>query len=298
MEEINLNCGVYQIRNIVTNYCYDGQSIHLKERPKQHWRTLKNNKHKNTYLQRSYNKWGKEFFIFEILIYCVPEKLTYYEQLFYDINKAHGLSYNVRKCVNSNKGMKHSDESCKRMSESHKGQIPWNKGIPTSEETRKRLSESLKGRTPWNKGIECSEEAKEKISKTKKGQIPWNKGGRGLQVAWNITKKEVVLDILTLLKDGVSVAKIIKKTNVDKSTIYRIKNGYYNKIYNLPPEKWNPVDTKGKNNWRIIKKEIVLQIVKMLNDDISVKNISKELEVSPNTIYKAKKGFYDDIYDL
>jgi len=32
-------------------------------------------------------------------------------------------------------------------------QIAWNKGISHSEETRKKISETLKGHTPWNKGL-------------------------------------------------------------------------------------------------------------------------------------------------
>jgi len=46
------------------------------------------------------------------------------------------------------------------MSESAKGKFK-------SEDTKKKMSESHKGRTAWNKGIPCSEETKNKISKSK-----------------------------------------------------------------------------------------------------------------------------------
>jgi hypothetical protein len=54
----------------------------------------------------------------------------------------------------------YSELTLKRMSESHKNQIPWNVGISPSIETRKRISVSMKEknksrppRIPWNKGL-------------------------------------------------------------------------------------------------------------------------------------------------
>lgn len=109
-------------------------------------------------------------------------------------------------------GFCHSDETKKKISEAHKGKLPWNKGVPQSEEVKNKLRKSLKGRTPWNKGIKgikspmkgkkhteesknkmsksrigkpapwnskpMSEETKIKISESKKGQVPPNKGKR------------------------------------------------------------------------------------------------------------------------
>lgn len=49
----------------------------------------------------------------------------------------------------------------------------WNKGIPHTEETKKLMSELRKGKAPWNKGKpgiqKHSEEVKEKIAKAKQG---------------------------------------------------------------------------------------------------------------------------------
>jgi hypothetical protein len=45
-------------------------------------------------------------------------------------------------------GYKFSDESRKKMSESHKGQIPANKGVPLTKEQRDKISRYLKG-TRW-----------------------------------------------------------------------------------------------------------------------------------------------------
>ena len=158
MNEINLNCGVYQIRNIITSVRYSGQSIHLKGRPGQHWNKLKKNKHDNQYLQNSYNKHGRDSFVFEILIYCVPKDLIYYEQLFCDIDKAHGLSYNIRECVESNRGLKHTEETKKNISISKMGH-------EVSDEVRAILSDKNKGNVPPNKGVSHTEKTKELMKK-------------------------------------------------------------------------------------------------------------------------------------
>lgn len=56
------------------------------------------------------------------------------------------------------------------LKEFKKGQIPWNKGIEHSEETRKKISEALKGKPGPNLGKKLSNETKEKISKANKGR--------------------------------------------------------------------------------------------------------------------------------
>lgn len=54
-----------------------------------------------------------------------------------------------------------SDEHRKKLSESHKGQIPWNKGKAT-------------GHVPWNKGLVGIHLSRK--TEFKKGMTPWNKG--------------------------------------------------------------------------------------------------------------------------
>jgi len=55
---------------------------------------------------------------------------------------------------------------------------------------------------------------------------------------------------------------------------------------------------KGINNPKTISKETVLNILELLNNGISVTEISKRVNVSNFAIYKIKKGGYDNIYDL
>jgi len=65
-------------------------------------------------------------------------------------------------------GLKHSEESIKKMCLSQKGNIAWNKGKKNylSDEVRLKMKENMKGRIPWNKGKKgCF--SKETISKMK-----------------------------------------------------------------------------------------------------------------------------------
>ena len=84
-----------------------------------------------------------------------PEELIFLSN--FDHNSLH------HKGKTSYKGFKHSDETKKKISEVHKGKIPWNKGKKNTEETRKKISEALKGKkntriknTHWfNNGVIC-----------------------------------------------------------------------------------------------------------------------------------------------
>lgn len=100
------------------------------------------------------------------------------------------------------KGVKLSDETKKKISESKRGKPAWNKGIKATDEQRKRMSELRKGLPCPRKGVKLTIEQKQRISESvkklwddpeyrenikskKKGHTPWNKGKKGLQVAWN-----------------------------------------------------------------------------------------------------------------
>jgi hypothetical protein len=57
-----------------------------------------------------------------------------------------------------------------------KGYVGWNKGIPHTEEAKRKISEATKGRIPHNKNIPHTEETKQKISKANKGKTSYWKG--------------------------------------------------------------------------------------------------------------------------
>ena len=68
------------------------------------------------------------------------------------------------------KGKQHSEETRKKMSETHKGKPTWNKGKHLSEDTRKKISEAKNGENNPMFGKHHSAEARKKISEAKNGE--------------------------------------------------------------------------------------------------------------------------------
>ena len=155
-------CGVYKITNIKNNKCYIGSSINIVRRWGEHKRQLKNNKHANTHLQKSWNKHGENSFLFETIEFVKDEKnLINREQYYLDEVKKYDskLLYNICPMAYSALGFKHSNETKNKMSESHKGLVHKKDTIikmiknknKQSEHTKNKLSEINKGRISQNK---------------------------------------------------------------------------------------------------------------------------------------------------
>lgn len=66
-ENIEHKPGVYQIRNLINGIVYIGSAVDLYQRMHGHFSNLRNKKHHTVKLQRSWNKYGEENFVFEIL---------------------------------------------------------------------------------------------------------------------------------------------------------------------------------------------------------------------------------------
>jgi len=95
--------GIYKITNIVNNKCYIGQSISIKNRWWDHENLLTRNKHHSFHLQRSWNKYGKENFKFEILEICPDEELNEKEIKFVNLYKVNDrkFGYNINEAGNA-----------------------------------------------------------------------------------------------------------------------------------------------------------------------------------------------------
>ena len=95
-------CAVYQIKNIKNNKVYIGSSKDIGSRWAEHKRDLKVGVHRNQHLQKSYNKYGKNNFVFEILEYIDDINIQYErEQWWINFKNAcnDNYGYNIQNIV-------------------------------------------------------------------------------------------------------------------------------------------------------------------------------------------------------
>ena len=133
---MKMKSGIYIILNTETKDRYVGQAANLDKRFKEHIKTLKGNYHCNAYLQRSFNKYGLQSFIFNVIEYCDVDCLTAQEQFWIDQLQP---EYNAAPVAGSMLNYKHTDEARANMSKAHIGKKQH------SEEHKRKLSERMKG---------------------------------------------------------------------------------------------------------------------------------------------------------
>ena len=156
-----MNCGVYQIRNIINGHRYIGSSVNIKKRFANHKQSLMGCIHKNDHLQNAFYKYGMENFSFEILLFTDNGNHLFYEQMLINYLKP---EYNISPNVSAPMlGRKQTESAKIKISIGNKGKI-------ISAETREKISLSQKG----NKhclGRKLSEEAKDRIGKANSGRV-------------------------------------------------------------------------------------------------------------------------------
>jgi len=176
---------IYKITNKLNNKVYIGQTVQsLKDRLNHHFRSSPNSP-----MFRARKKHGKENFSIEEIdtaqtLEELNEKEIYWIAFYHSTNREKG--YNLMS-GGGNKG-KHSEESKKKMSESHKaGMTEERKNLISektklgmTEEVRKKISEVQKGRKHSaeliekriapRRGYKWTEESKKKSSETQKGR--------------------------------------------------------------------------------------------------------------------------------
>lgn len=163
--------GIYQIRNLINSKIYIGSSVCIEKRWKWHKSRLRNSTHSNIHLQRSWDKYGSENFVFEILesvtilttenkkefkIRLVNDREQYYldsilfaQEFIRRENKLfEKLGYNINPSAHSTLGTNVSDETKLKISESLIGKLSGDKnpnfGNIMCTESRKKISDFRK----------------------------------------------------------------------------------------------------------------------------------------------------------
>ena len=201
-----INYSVYKITNKTTNQCYIGVDSYYPRRVKQHQRDLKNNKHKNKYLQNSYNKYMKESFTFELLKSCNSRNEMLNEEI-NSIKYFNSLQTGFNHTIGGEGsfGYKHSKKSISKMSS-------WKRII--TDEWRNNISKATKG-VKKKKGI-------------KRVNHPnYNKWLGGEKHPVSKFKQIEIDNMRNLYCKGVSLKELSIKYNTSKTYICNIVNNLF-----------------------------------------------------------------------
>ena len=162
---MTIDCGVYMIEHIASGKKYIGSAAKsISRRWSSHRSSLRNGKHKNSHLQRAWDKYGEDAFVFRIIEPCLPEHATGVEQVFIDYYKSTDPEFGYNNCptAGSRFGSKASNETKAKQSTRMMG----NKlsiGYKHTAESRAKNSLSHMGHKP-------SAEARAKIGAASKGR--------------------------------------------------------------------------------------------------------------------------------
>jgi group I intron endonuclease len=102
------NSSIYKITNLINDKCYIGSAIDPKTRFYVHKSHLRKNKHHSILLQRAWNKYGENSFIFEVIEECPADDLIIREQYYIDTIEP---VYNIARIAGNCLGVKFSKES-------------------------------------------------------------------------------------------------------------------------------------------------------------------------------------------
>lgn len=158
-------CGIYWIKNIINNKKIIGQSKDIERRWFDHKKLLRHNKHFNSYLQSSWNKYSEQNFNFEIIFLCPIENLDNEEIRFIKEYQTNNKEYGYNLNNGGNRPVM-SEETRKKISESKTGKArPDMRKECLSEERLKQMRKLWAGGNNPQFG-KVSEETKQKIRET------------------------------------------------------------------------------------------------------------------------------------
>ena len=245
-------CCIYRILNIVNQKIYVGSAICFITRRYKHLHELRHNKHSNSKLQRAYNKYGEENFIFEILekVENKNDLINIEQKFIYLLNPF----YNICRIASSRLGVKASQITKNKQRISKLNQ---------SQETKNKISNTLK-----LKKIKRTLEEKNRISLKLKG-IPFTEShkdniSKSLKIYSNnrtISHKKNLLKSLINNKHFLG----LKHTDEYKEYMSDYKTNY-----------WNNLKSKGIGGKKVIQYDLNGNYIKTWN---YITHAQKELKI-------------------
>ena len=101
--------GIYRITCNANQKFYIGSAVDIRVRWNRHRYDLRKGQHKNAYLQSSWNKYGEDTFIFDIVEHVTEiDKIVTTEQHWLDTTRCYDrtIGFNTRRVAESNRGIK------------------------------------------------------------------------------------------------------------------------------------------------------------------------------------------------
>lgn len=301
--------GIYKIENMETGDFYIGSSSKLKERLRKHKRYLRKGIHGNEFLQRSFDKYGKDAFQFAIIEseFSEIETLRDREQFFIDkLEPTYNLIRDVSRRRKTSEEIQRITEGTRKALKKGKGRakltvsdvleikkllketdIPQPKIAEEFNISRNRISGINCGRN-WSyiTGIEYPSRIREDEGKGEK-----NNGSL-------LTKKEVE-KIVDLLKDSnLAFSTIGEKFGVNEVAIRGIQEGRtWNHITGIQKhdrirDTWGEIRTcNGKKvNSKLTESEVEKIKELLKNSDLSYREIAKQFDISTSSVGNIKRG--------
>lgn len=160
--------GIYVIKNIHNGKKYIGSSKNIENRFKIHKRYLRIGKHPNIHLQRAWDLYGEESFMFEIMEICFDENILKVEQSYFDLIDDWTQYYNISKDASGGDNIYNHPDRDSIVEKCTNVLLEYNMNLP--EEERKRRSENMYGEKNINFGGKCNnnDDVKKKMSENNK----------------------------------------------------------------------------------------------------------------------------------
>ena len=165
-----MTSGIYRIENKQDEMEYIGSAVNIEKRWRKHRFLLRGNRHDNIHLQRAWNKYGEDSFVFTVLEEVNTDELLIVEQKHLDALFIQGNCYNIAlNAVASMLGCTHTDDARRKMSEAQMGNQRM-RGYKHTDETRHNMSLAHMNKQTFL-GHKHTQETRRKISEAKKGHI-------------------------------------------------------------------------------------------------------------------------------